>query len=87
MQVTLTYTRPSSRRAMNDQRTREETPRVTAHIVALRDIGPGEEIVHSYVDKDDSLSERHEGLALYGFRCRCNRCTAEAKETRMVAAT
>lgn len=45
-----------------------------ARIVALHDIAEGEEIVHPYVDRDEPLVQRHEGLAIYGIQCSCAKC-------------
>lgn len=42
---------------------------------ALRDIHPGEELTHSYVDQLQPTSMRQEQLnSRYGFNCRCRRC-------------
>jgi len=47
------------------------------HLVALRDILPGEELTHCYVDQLQPRALRHEQLSMrYGFRCNCTRCAA-----------
>jgi hypothetical protein len=50
---------------------------VTAEMIALRDIPAGEEIVHSYIDKNLPRDMRQHSLRDYGFACLCNRCERE----------
>ena len=50
---------------------------VTAEMVALRDIPSGEEIVHSYIDRDLPRDYRQQSLKDYGFACDCPRCERE----------
>jgi len=47
------------------------------HLIALRDIPPGEELTHSYVDQLQPRAIRQEQLSIrYGFQCKCARCAA-----------
>ena len=55
----------------------ELRPPATARIVALRGISKGEEVVHPYVERSEPMRLRHEGLAIYGIRCRCTKCELE----------
>jgi hypothetical protein len=50
---------------------------VTAEMIALRDIPAGEEIVHSYIDKNLPRDMRQHSLRDYGFACLCDRCERE----------
>ncbi|KAI3436369.1 hypothetical protein D9Q98_002422 [Chlorella vulgaris] len=56
---------------------RDEDEDGSAVILALRAIKAGEEITLSYIDEEAQLEERQQQLADYGFRCACDRCTAE----------
>ena len=47
-----------------------------ARLTALRDIGPGEELVQSYVDQALSFEARRLALLDYGFECSCRKCRA-----------
>ncbi|KAI1454593.1 SET domain-containing protein [Annulohypoxylon moriforme] len=49
-------------------------------IVALRDIGPGEEINITYVPLGKTREERQIGLQKWGFNCTCSLCTASKAE-------
>ena len=55
-------------------------PRLVACLVALRDIGGGEELLQSYIDPSDPLDQRRADLADYGFTCQCARCRREEGE-------
>jgi len=50
---------------------RELTVRATRHIAV------NEAILHSYVDEKLSVEERARKLEVYGFTCKCNKCTTE----------
>ncbi len=57
----------------------EAAPTIT--FVAGRDIGVGEELLHSYIDSGSPVGERRKKLLLtYRFACVCDRCVAEGKE-------
>ncbi|KAK1753029.1 hypothetical protein QBC47DRAFT_304211 [Echria macrotheca] len=47
-------------------------------MVALREIKPGDEIVHSYAPLGYTMQERQQTLEAWGFRCRCEMCSAPA---------
>ena len=48
-------------------------------VVALRPIAVGEELCHSYTDLSSPTEIRQQKLrAIYGFECRCSRCSASA---------
>jgi hypothetical protein len=50
-------------------------------ILALKSIGPGEELLLSYIDQTLPLKERRaELLRLYGFVCKCPKCSLEELE-------
>ena len=51
-------------------------------LVARRAIAAGEEVTISYVDEDAPTAERQRGLASYGFRCECRRCTRKRAPKR-----
>lgn len=53
---------------------------LVAHLTALRDIAPGEELVQSYVEQSLPLAERQKQLREYGFVCACPKCKQEAAE-------
>jgi hypothetical protein len=38
----------------------------------------GEELSVSYIDETQSVAQRENALASYGFKCACARCVAEA---------
>jgi hypothetical protein len=50
---------------------------VGVQVVALRDIGVGEELCHSYIQEHDALPERRQQLAQYAFVCACPKCAQE----------
>jgi hypothetical protein len=54
----------------------------TAYVVALRDILPGEELTHSYIENDNQLQQRSDDLKCYGFQCTCSKCELESKELK-----
>lgn len=57
----------------------EAAPRIT--FVAAKDIGAGEEMLHSYIDSGSPVGERRKKLLLtYRFACVCARCVAEGGE-------
>jgi hypothetical protein len=58
-------------------RTRHWGEPLVGHVVAIRDIAPGEELCISYIDVWETLETRTEQLANYGFLCHCNKCTRE----------
>ena len=62
-----------------DEHADEMHPPAIARIVALRDISKGEEVVHPYVERSEPMRLRHEGLAIYGIRCRCTKCELDSK--------
>eukprot|EP01112_Ceratiomyxa_fruticulosa_P017696 TRINITY_DN5568_c0_g2_i1.p1 TRINITY_DN5568_c0_g2~~TRINITY_DN5568_c0_g2_i1.p1 ORF type:complete len:415 (+),score=70.45 TRINITY_DN5568_c0_g2_i1:278-1522(+) len=47
-----------------------------AVITALRDIQPGEELLHSYIEESDPIKRRREELKVYGFVCDCIKCSS-----------
>jgi hypothetical protein len=50
-------------------------------IAACRDIKPGEELTHSYVELVQPIDIRRDRLrSSYGFHCECDRCTLEKGE-------
>lgn len=49
-----------------------------AQLIALRPIGPGEELRQSYIDQNLSYSDRQRALSDYGFTCACDKCKREA---------
>ncbi|EFA86539.1 hypothetical protein PPL_00338 [Heterostelium album PN500] len=52
-----------------------------AYIKALRDIVPGEELFHSYIEESAPFEERSQELVTYGFNCDCPKCTSERPNT------
>lgn len=48
-----------------------------AHLLALRPIQPGEELLQSYIDQFQPFSARQKALKDYGFECACTKCVAE----------
>ncbi|KAK4250070.1 hypothetical protein C7999DRAFT_38993 [Corynascus novoguineensis] len=52
-------------------------------VVALRDIRPGEEIVHSYAPLGYTYEERKAVLQAWGFQCRCALCSASIEERNL----
>ncbi|CAK7238560.1 Serine O-succinyltransferase [Sporothrix eucalyptigena] len=53
------------------------SPRTLAvEFVALRDIAPGEELTHSYTQRDTVDATRAELLAHWGFNCTCEVCSS-----------
>lgn len=48
----------------------------TAEVTALKDIQPGEDVVHSYIEKLSSYEKRKQMLRLWGFKggCSCPAC-------------
>ena len=50
---------------------------LVARVEALRPLVPGEELLHSYVDREESYAMRTAALAEYGFTCGCRRCLAK----------
>ncbi|KAK5661804.1 hypothetical protein OQA88_9906 [Cercophora sp. LCS_1] len=49
---------------------------MTMQVVALREIRPGDEIVHSYAPLGYTMMERQQMLKPWGFQCSCEMCTA-----------
>ncbi len=47
-----------------------------AEVTALKDIHPGDELVHSYIDHVSSYAKRSRILQLWGFSngCECSAC-------------
>lgn len=54
--------------------------RTMVRIEALRDLLEGEELLVSYVDETETLSERTKALQSYGFVCQCAMCEKERSE-------
>jgi SET domain-containing protein len=50
----------------------------TAIFVTLGDIEAGTELVHSYVEEQNSLEDRRDELRTYGFECNCPKCVLES---------
>jgi len=48
-----------------------------AHLLALRPIQPGEELLQSYIDQFQPFAARQKALKDYGFDCACTKCVAE----------
>ena len=48
-----------------------------AHLLALRPINIGEELVQSYIDQFESFTERQKALKDYGFSCSCSKCLTD----------
>lgn len=48
-----------------------------AHLIALRPIQPGEELLQSYIDQFQPFAVRQKALKDYGFQCECTKCLAE----------
>lgn len=48
-----------------------------AHLLALRPILPGEELLQSYIDQFQPYAARHKALKDYGFQCECTKCITE----------
>lgn len=48
-----------------------------AHLLALRPIQPGEELLQSYIDQFQPFAARQKALKDYGFDCACTKCIAE----------
>lgn len=46
-------------------------------LIALRDIEPGEELTHSYIEESAPIEQRREELKSYGFVCDCSKCVQE----------
>ena len=44
------------------------------HIIAAKDISPGEEILISYIDESADYEDRQAMLEDYGFVCECAKC-------------
>jgi len=51
----------------------------TCRLFALRDILPGEELTHSYIENELDLEQRKLDLRTYGFECTCIKCKTEAE--------
>ncbi|KAI1360291.1 hypothetical protein F5Y08DRAFT_52590 [Xylaria arbuscula] len=51
------------------------------HVVAVRDIQPGEELSIAYIDPILPKSERTKRLKSWGFECSCERCSANVTQT------
>jgi hypothetical protein len=47
------------------------------HVIAAKDISPGEEIVISYIDETADYEDRQAMLEDYGFMCKCTKCSDE----------
>ena len=47
---------------------------VYVKVRTLRALAPGEELLHSYVDRFDTLENRTAAIAEYGFTCACPKC-------------
>jgi hypothetical protein len=47
---------------------------LVAQVEVLRDLAAGEELLHSYVDKNDDYETRAAALSEYGFECTCVKC-------------
>lgn len=57
----------------------------TLHLVASRDVMPGQELYITYLDLADSRAARQEKLRLgYGFECRCRSCGSQDVDPREV---
>ncbi|PRP86296.1 hypothetical protein PROFUN_05437 [Planoprotostelium fungivorum] len=50
-----------------------------AHVHTTRDIHPGEEMTHSYIEDTMSLEDRNADLQAYGFECDCPKCERERR--------
>jgi SET and MYND domain-containing protein len=48
-------------------------------VEALRDVEKGEELSVSYIDETQTVAQRENALASYGFKCACARCVAETR--------
>jgi len=48
-----------------------------AHLIAIKPILAGEELVQSYIDQFLSYQDRQQALEDYGFRCTCVKCFSE----------
>lgn len=48
-----------------------------AHLMALRAILPGEELLQSYIDQFQPFAARQKALNDYGFQCGCTKCVQE----------
>ncbi|ETV94809.1 hypothetical protein, variant [Aphanomyces invadans] len=48
-----------------------------ATVVAIQDIGPGDELCIAYIDTDVDVDERRAQLSEYHFECACPRCKDE----------
>lgn len=48
-----------------------------AHLLALRPIQPGEELLQSYIDQFQPFEARQKALKDYGFQCACTKCIAD----------
>ncbi len=46
-------------------------------VVALEEIGKGDELCISYIKNDSNLQTRQEDLSNYGFTCQCTKCSRE----------
>ena len=51
--------------------------RTMVRVEALRDVEKGEELSVSYIDETQTVAQRENALAAYGFKCACARCVAE----------
>jgi hypothetical protein len=62
---------------------------LTAHCVALRDIGENDELTISYIDKHLPYHERQKALSVYGFQCECEQCVLDvaAEELKCVVSS
>ncbi|OAA60387.1 homoserine O-acetyltransferase [Niveomyces insectorum RCEF 264] len=58
---------------------------LVVEFVALRDIASGEEITHSYTQKDTTEETRAELLHHWGFHCGCAVCSSEAESAALDA--
>lgn len=56
-----------------------------ATLIALRPIGPGEELVQSYIDQFQGYEARKKALSDYGFVCSCSKCVIESGALKTVA--
>ena len=51
------------------------------HVLALRPLAPGDELLPTYIDPSLPLAARRTELAQWGFgECACARCVSEAAE-------